>query len=265
MDKKTVYQNFIQEVYDWLLHYGPRIVLAIVIFFVGQWIIRIASKAMKNICKARKLHASLVPFVINVIRLSMQIGLFLLIMQILGVQMTLFAALLGAAGVAIGLALSGTLQNFTGGVLIIVLRPFRVGDNIKTQNEEGTVMQIRLFYTVIRTFTNTTLIVPNSKLSNEVIFNLTREQKRRLDLSVKFENSIDFKKIRPIILKTINGCDDCLKEPPSRVGIERIEMDCYTVVINIWVTSHGYQDTKFAINQLLMENLEEVLLKKAKS
>lgn len=97
-------------------------------------------------------------------------------MQLLGIQMTLFAAMIGAIGVAAGLALSGTLQNFAAGVLIILLRPFKVGDTIKTQGEEGVVSEIRLFYSVVVTPNNSTLIIPNSKLSNEVIFNLTREK-----------------------------------------------------------------------------------------
>ena len=266
MDKRSLYQKVIEEVYEWIIHYGPRILVAIAIFFIGQWLIKIAGKGLKRMARNKKLHATLAPFMMNLVQFALQIGLFLAIMQILGVQMTLFAAALGAFGVAIGLALSGTLQNFAGGVLIILLKPFKVGENIKTQDQEGTVTQIRLFYTVIRTFTNTTLIVPNSKLSNEVIFNLTREPKRRLDLTVKLENSVDFKKIKQTILSTIDAYEgDSLKDPPPRVGVERIEMDCYTVSINIWVKAHGFQDIKYEINDLLLEDLGKVLKKKTGS
>ena len=129
------------------------------------------------------------------------------LMQLLGIQMTIFAALIGAFGVAAGLALSGTFQNFASGVLIILLKPFRVGDTVSTQGHEGTVKAIRLFYTVILTFSNTTVIVPNSKLSNEIIFNLSREGNRRIDIEIKFNYGVDFEQIKGIVLAAFDSFD----------------------------------------------------------
>src|SRR5215212_5247720 len=186
----SITSRFTSHAYNWIVDFGPKIIIAIIIFIVGQWVIKLLNRGLYKILSAKRFDATLRPFLQNLLQIVLQVLLVLGMMQILGIQMTLFAAVIGAFGVAIGLSLSGTLQNFASGFLIILLKPFRVGDNIRTQNEEGTVTAIKLFYTVVRTFTNTTLIVPNGKLSNEVIFNLTREKKRRMDITIKFKHGV---------------------------------------------------------------------------
>jgi small conductance mechanosensitive channel len=260
--KDSISTKFSVRATDWIVTFGPKILIAIVVFFVGQWVIKLFNKGLKKILSAKRFDATLRPFIHNLVQVVLQVLLVLGIMQILGIQMTLFAAVIGAFGVGIGLALSGTLQNFAGGVLIIILKPFRVGENIKTQGEEGTVMAISLFYTVVRTFTNTTLIVPNSKLSNEVIFNLTREQKRRMDISLHFKYDVEFKEVHTAVMKTIEAFDGYLKDPPPRIGVEDVETDGYTVCINAWANSHGFQDTKLEFNEKLMDTLKPLINKK---
>jgi small conductance mechanosensitive channel len=215
-----------------------------------------------KILSGKRFDPTLRPFLQNLFQIILQILLVLGIMQVLGIQMTLFAAFIGATGVAIGLALSGTLQNFASGVLIILLKPFRIGDNIRTQGEEGAVTSITLFYTVVLTYNNTTLIVPNNKFSNEVIFNLTRQKKRRLEFLIKFNNEIDFNEVRAIVLKTIDLFKDCLKDPPPRVGIDKVENDGFTVIIHAWTNSHGFQDTRLQFNERLMDSLKPIIQKK---
>lgn len=261
----SIAHKFTGEAYNWIVNFGPKLFIAIVLFIVGQWVIKLINGGLNRILSNKRFDATLRPFIQNLLQIVLQVLLVLGLMQILGIQMTLFAALLGAFGVAIGLSLSGTMQNFASGVLIILLKPFRVGDNIKTQGEEGTVTSIRLFYTVIRTFNNTTLIVPNSKLSNEVIFNLTREKYRRFDVEMKFNYGVEFKKVQTIILKTIDSFEDCLKDPPARVGIEKIEQDGYTVSINVWLNSHGFYDTTMAFNEKLMNELIPLITKTAET
>jgi small conductance mechanosensitive channel len=258
----TIMQKFIDRAYNWIVVYGPRIILAIAIFFVGQWLIKNLNRWLKKILAGKRFDPTLRPFLQNLFQIILQILLILALMQVLGIQMTLFAALIGAMGVAIGLALSGTLQNFANGVLIILLKPFRIGDNIRTQNEEGTVTSIRLFYTLVRTFNNTTLIIPNNKFSNDVIFNLTREKKRRIDFTIKLSHEVDFNQVRQTILQTIASFKDCLEDPPPRVGIDKVEADGYTVVINAWTDSHGFQDTRLLFNEKVMESLRPLILKK---
>jgi small conductance mechanosensitive channel len=261
LNPDSLTHRFTSQAYNWIVSFGPRLLIAIVVFFIGQWIIKMINKGLSKILSSRRISVTLRPFIENFLKVVLQILLVLLIMGVLGIRLTLFAALVGAFGVAVGLTLSGTMQNFAGGILIILLKPFIAGDNIITQGQEGTVTSIRLFYTVIRTFNNTTLIVPNSKLSNEVIFNLTREKNRRLDVSIKFNNSVDFEAVKKIVLNTIENFDDSLKDPPHRVGIEKVEADGFTVSINLWLSSHGFQDTKLLFNERLLENLKSLTFK----
>jgi small conductance mechanosensitive channel len=258
----SITNRFAGKASDWVSTYGPRILIAIVVFFIGQWVIRLLLRGLQKVLIARHFNPTLRPFLQNLFQVILQVLLLLALMQLLGIQMTLFAAVIGAVGVAAGLALSGTLQNFASGVLIILLRPFRVGDNIKTQGEEGTVSEIRLFYSVIKTYTNTTLIVPNGKLSNEVIFNLTREQQRRIDISLKFKYEVDFEELQGRISRLLGNSGGLLKEPPARIGIEHIDDSGYTVLINVWTNSHGFQDTKMELNKQLMNELKPLFQKK---
>jgi small conductance mechanosensitive channel len=173
-------------------------------------------------------------------------------MQILGIRLTIFAALIAAFGAATGLALSGTLQNFASGILILILKPFKPGDNIVAQNIEGTVTTIQIFYTIVTTFDNRSVIMPNSKLSNEVITNISREGRRRLDIELKFNFSVDFREIKELIKETLKAVDNVLTDPPPRVGISTLETDGYKCFINIWVHAHGFQDTKLRVNEKLL-------------
>ncbi len=258
----TVAHRLTGQAYNWIVGFGPKIIIAIIIFFIGQWIIRLISNLVRKILSAKAFNATLRPFIQNLLRTILQVLLILAIMQILGIKMTVFAAIIAAFGVAAGFALSGTLQNFASGVLIIMLKPFSVGDNIKTQGEEGEVTSIRLFYTVVRTFTNTTLIVPNSKLSNEVIFNNTREAKRRMDISLKFNYGVSFEEVKKVCLATIQSFEKGLKDPEARIGIDKVEPDGYTVVINAWISAHGFQDTRLMLNEQLMRSLKDFYYKK---
>jgi small conductance mechanosensitive channel len=242
--------------YDWILTYGPKVILAIVIFFIGQWLIRMMNRWFKKILSGKRFDITLRPFLQNLFATILQALLILGLMQVLGIQMTIFAALIGALGVAAGLALSGTFQNFASGILIILLKPFKVGDTVNAQGQEGTVTTIRLFYTVILTFNNTTVIVPNSKLSNEIIFNLSKEGKRRMDIEIKFDYSVDFEKIKTIVSGTIDSCDNCLKDPPPRIGLEKFELDGFTIIVNAWTKAHGFQDTKLAFQEKILRDIK---------
>ena len=252
----TITHRLSREGLHWVLTTGPRIIIGIAIFFIGQLIIRFLNKGFKDILSAKRFSSTLRPFLQNLLKIALQAVLIFAIMQLLGIKMTLFAAVLGAMGVAAGLALSGTLQNFASGILIILLKPFVVGDNIKTQGEEGTVSEIRLFYTVVRTFTNVTLIVPNNQLSNNVIFNYSRESTLRVDISIKFSYAISFIEVKKMATDTIVSFEKGLKTPPVRVGIDKIETDGYTVIINTWIKSHGFQDTRLELNEKLMNCFE---------
>ena len=136
-----------------------------------------------------------------------------------------------------------------------------MGDNINTQGQEGTVTAIKLFYTVVLTYSNTTVIVPNSKLSNEIIFNLSREGKRRLDMDVKFNYGVEFEQIKKIALSTINSLDSCLKDPPPRIGIQQLDADGFIIAINVWTKAHGFQDTRLIVQEKLIQNIKAAGIK----
>lgn len=249
------FEDFYTKGYNWILRYGPRAIIAMLLLFIGFWIIGKMKSWLHSSLERKNIDPSLRPFLLSVSVIFLQGLLVLASMQVIGVQMTIFAAFVGAFGVATGLALSGTLQNFTSGVLILILKPFRVGDNIIAQGQEGTVASIEIFYTIVTTYDNRTVILPNSKLSNEVIVNLSREGIRRLDIELKFAFSVTFEQVKTILEHTINANRDLLKDPKFRVGVSSIDPDGFKILLNAWVKPHGYQDVKLELQQKIINNL----------
>jgi len=242
--------------YHWLVTSGPKILLGIVVLIVGFWLIRLFGKWSHGSMEKKNVDPTLKPFLVSVISVILRLLLIFCVIQIMGFQLTIFTALVGAFGVAAGLALSGTLQNFASGVLILLLKPFVVGDNIITQGLEGTVTSIQIFYTIVRTFDNRTVIVPNSKLSNEVIINISREGKRRLDIVYKFGNAADLNQLTKVINDTIDKEQSILAEPARRIGVSLLEKDGFTVLTNVWVNAHGYEDTRLRLMAALLQNIK---------
>jgi small conductance mechanosensitive channel len=248
-------QNFYDVAYEWLLNYGLKILLAIVIFFVGQMLIRMLRRWISKFFQAPRFK-QIRSFLEGLVAVSLQILLLLLLMQILGIQMTIFAAVITAFGVAAGLALSGTLQNFASGVLILLLRPYRIGDNIITQGQEGTVSSIQLFYTVVTSFDNKTIIVPNSKLSNEIIINLSRKGTRRIDIELKLSFATETEQVKKIIEQSILSSKNFLTEPTHRISVSSLEPDGYCLLVNVWVSAHGFNDARFALQERMIKDLQ---------
>lgn len=248
--------QFYDKAYNWVLTAGPKIVLAIVLAVIGLWLIRILKKWLSRHLLTKKVDSSIRPFLVNLSITAMQILLIFACMQVMGVQMTIFAAVIGAFGVAAGLALSGTLQNFTSGILILLLRPFRVGDNIIAQGQEGTVTAIQIFFTTVKTFDNKTVILPNSKLSNEVIVNLSREGNRRIDIEMKFSFGIDYNQVKDIISRSIEASAGLLNDPAHRIGISTLESDGYKVQTSVWAPAHGFNDSRLKLQEKILNDLK---------
>lgn len=253
--------KFNDKLYTWTIEKGPSFLLGMAVLFLGFWLIKVLSRWLTSRMLHKEIDPSLKPFLLNLVVVVLRILLVFGVMQIIGIEMTIFAALIGAIGVALGLALSGTLQNFASGVIILFLRPFGVGDTIIAAGQEGTVTSIQIFYTVVTTFDNRTVIYPNSKLSNEVIINISRMGSRRLDIELKFNNSIDFEIVKKIINQVIDNYKDMLKKPERRIGISSIETDGYKVSISVWTKAHGFIDTKFAFQEKLIAGLKNAGLK----
>lgn len=251
------WKKFYDRAYDWLLVYGPRIILAIAVFLAGLWLIRLFNKWLrKGFEKRKRFNPSIRYFLQNLVAISLQVLLVFLALQVAGIQLTFFAAIVAGLSVAVGLALSGTLQNFVSGILILALRPYSVGENVVMQGQEGTVTSIQLFYTTILTFDNKTIIVPNGQLSNNVIINLSRQGKRRLDINLKLSYTTHTDEVKKIIENAIRSINDILNEPVARVGVADMEFDRYTVSIQVWVNAHGYEDAKFILHERIMNDLK---------
>ncbi len=257
---KTV-DKFYDKAYDWILDKGPGVITGIIVLVIGLWLIKVFSRWLTRGLHRREVDPSLKPFFINLCVTGLRILLVIGVMQLVGVGMTLFAALIGGVSVAAGLALSGTLQNFASGVLILMLKPFGVGDNIIAQGMEGTVTSIQIFYTIVTTFDNRTVVIPNSKLSNEVIINMSSEGTRRLDVELKFSYGMDFEQIKTIIDKTIDDSKSMLKTPKKRIGISALEEGGYKVMISIWTNAHGFNDVRLTFQEKLMSNLKTAEIK----
>lgn len=249
-------EKFYDKAYDWVLTNGPRVLIGILILVIGFWLIRVTLNWFKTHMRRKEVDPSLKPFFLSVIAITLRILLVLAVMQIVGIQMTLFAAVIGAFGVAAGLALSGTLQNFACGVLILLLKPFVIGDNIITQGMEGTVTTIQIFYTIVTTFDNRAVIVPNAKLLNEVIINLSREGNRRLDIELKFHYGIDYDKIKEVLNRAIDDSVNLLHKADRRVGVSSLDDDGFRVMLNVWLHAHGYQDARLALQEKIMSYIK---------
>jgi len=253
------------EVYDkvikWLIAHGPRIAFAIIVFLIGQWIIRMCRRWLHGRLDKRGMDASLRPFFHSLLVTTLQVLLLLLIMQILGIQMTLLAAAVASLGVAAGLALSGTLQNFTGGILILILKPFRVGDIILAQAQEGTVPEILIFYTIITTTDKKTVIIPNSKLSNEVIINMSRQGFRRLDAEIKIPYTFDTAHVKQVVLEELRSMKRPEAAPEPEVNISTVEPDGYKLLASLWVDPSDYNEIKIKLNQTLLDGLKKAGVK----
>lgn len=249
-------QKFDDKAYEYILVNGPRLLTAILLMVAGFWLIKLVRRLLVAAMHKRDLDPSLQPFLKSIIIISLQVLLIIGIMQVVGMELTIFTTVIGAFSVAAGLALSGTLQNFASGVLILILKPFKVGDNILAQGQEGVVNSIEIFYTVVTTFDNKTVIIPNSKLSNEIIINTSREGKRRLDIELKLPYKTDFNEVKPIIEEVLKSSEMILKNTETRIGVVAFDADGYRISVNIWVNPHGFVDAKLIFQEKLINDLK---------
>lgn len=251
------WDKFYAKLSDWAVMNLPRIALAIVVLLLGLWLSRVFSKWLRRTLEKKDFNASLRYFILNLIVIAVQILVVVFSLQIAGVQLTFFTAIVAGLSVAAGLALSGTLQNFVSGILILLLHPYRVGDTVIMQGQEGTVSSIQLFYTIITTFDNKTIIVPNGQLSNNVTINLSREGRRRLDIELKFLYKIEFDPVKELLAEIIKSTPDILQDPEPRIGILKLEPDRFTVAVQAWTPAHGFEDIRFLLQEKLLKELQK--------
>jgi len=253
LEKKL--NNFYDQAYDWLFAIGPRLIIGLLLLFIGLWLIKKLRAILRAQMSKRQVHSSLQPFFQSLFITALYCLLIILVVTTVGVPISVFATIVGGFTVAIGLALSGTFQNFAGGVLILLLKPFELNDSIQAQGQEGMVTAIQIFYTVLSTADNKTVIIPNGKLFNEVIVNVTREGKRRLDFEVKLAYAADVDTAKKIMFDAISSTKTILAKPAPRVGIISLEVDSVKYTVNVWVQPAEFLNTKIELQEKIIKGL----------
>jgi small conductance mechanosensitive channel len=248
-------EEFYNEFHVWVVTRGPRYVGGIIFFLIGLWLIRFLRSRIRSRMSKKQVHSSLQPFLLSLSITSLYVLLIISAMNIIGFELTIFTTIIGAFSVAAGLALSGTFQNFAGGVLILLLKPFEVNDNIIAQGQDGVVTSIQIFYTVLLTGDNKTIIIPNGKLFNEVIVNVSREGKRRLDFEFRLGYAADVDKAKEIILKAIQSTQGVFNDPPVVLGVVGLEVDSIRFVVNVWADPANFLPIKIALLEKIKKDL----------
>jgi small conductance mechanosensitive channel len=248
-------EEFYQEFHVWLVTRGPKYLSGVIFFFIGLWFIRFLRSRLRDRMAKKQVHSSLQPFLLSLTITSLYVLLVITVMNIIGFELTVFTTIIGAFSVAAGLALSGTFQNFAGGVLILLLKPFELNDNIVAQGQDGKVTSIQIFYTVLVTADNKTIIIPNGKLFNEVIVNVTREGKRRLDFDVKLGYAADIDKAKQIMLDAIKVTKHIIAKQPVRVGLTNLDADGIRFTVSVWVQPADYLTVKIDLMEKIIKDL----------
>lgn len=235
------FQETLQKIYDLVVQYGMKFILAIVVLLLGLIVIRWISKGIVKMMKRGNVNESLIPFLRSIANILLKVMLIISVMGMVGIQMTSFIAVLGAAGLAVGLALQGTLQNFAGGVMILLFKPYEVGHFIEAQGFMGTVKEIQIFTTVLSTPDNRKVIIPNSPLATGSITNFSAMPIRRIDFAFGIGYGDDIDKAKDILLKMAQKDDRVLKEDnPPEVMVEALADSSVNLKLRVWVKSEDY-------------------------
>jgi len=242
---KENWEAFVTWVWDFI----PGLISAIVILFIGIWVINFLSRMLRKFFKKKDYDETLEKFLYDLINMGLKVLLVVLVITQLGVKTSSLVAILGAAGLAVGLALQGALANFAGGVLILFFKPFKIGDFIEAQGISGTVKEISIFTTKINTFGNQLAIVPNGKLSNENIVNYSIEGKRRDKIEIGISYDSNIKEAKEIILNIINSQEKVLQDPAPEIFVSELGDSAVTLSLRYWALNEDF----WAIHFFTME------------
>lgn len=239
-----------------VLNYSGKLTLALLTLLVGWWLINVLTRKVRTLLDVRNVDRALHSFISSLASIALKVLLLVSVTSMIGVETTSFIAVIGAAGLAIGLALQGSLANFAGGVLIIMFRPFRAGDWIEAQGVSGTVDSIHIFHTTLKTADNKVVIVPNGNLSNDHITNYSTEPKRRAEIKVGIDYSSDIKKAREVLLKIAED-PRVLKDPAPVVYVVGLGDSSVDLSLRIWVATADFWPVTFEFTELVKERLDE--------
>ncbi|MCW8856541.1 MAG: mechanosensitive ion channel [Kangiella sp.] len=243
--------SFAESSWQVMLDYAPKVISALVVLVIGLIIIRMIVNAVRKGFQKKNFDVTLQRFLVSLIGILLKAALVITVIGMLGIQMTTFVAMLGAAGLAIGLALSGTLQNFAGGVILLIIRPYRVGDYVEMQGHSGTVKEIQIFNTILTTPDNKTIIIPNSPISTGSMINYSTQPTRRVDFTIGIGYDDDIDTARDVILAVIAKDDRIHKEPAPFIAVSALADSSVNFTLRVWANGADYWGVYF-------ENLEAI-------
>lgn len=238
-----------EQVLEIAIKLGFKILIAVAVFIVGRWIIKWLRRFIDRFLEKRHIESTVKSFVDSFADVMFKIILFLIIINILGFSLTSFAAILAAAGLAVGMAMKDNLSNFAGGVMILINKPFRVGDYITAQGVEGNVQSTGILYTILLTSDNKTIFIPNGPLSTGTITNNSTQPDRRVDITLSINNGADVDDVKNTLLAIINKEKRIKNNPAPFVGVTTLNNGTLDVTIRVWVSSSDYGNVGVALNE----------------
>jgi len=239
--------QYLDSLLNLLLDYAPKLVAALIMLFVGIWAIRVINRISRKIMFKREIEPTLIEFLSDIIYWGLRLVLFIAVISKLGIESSSFLTILGAAGLAIGLSLQGSLSNFAGGMLIILFKPFKLGDTIEAQGVSGTVIDIQIFVTQLLTANNQVIFVPNGALSNGTITNFSKQTTRRSDLTIGISYDTDIKQARDLIMSILKSNDKVLKNPTPIVSVRELTDSGIKLAIRAWSKNEHFGDVSSEI------------------
>lgn len=242
-------EEVIKQITEMTLHYGPKLIGAIAVWLIGGWIVKMICRGAESALKKGKTDPSLMPFLTGIVNGLLRVMLIITVLGMLGIEMTSFIAILGAAGLAVGMALSGTLQNFAGGVMILIFKPFKVGDVIEAQGYVGSVSQIQIFNTIMKTPDNKTIIIPNGGLSTSSMINYSTEATRRVDWTIGVAYGDDLDKARAVIKRLCDEDSRIKKDPEVFIAVSALADSSVNFAVRAWVNAPDYWGVYFELNE----------------
>ena len=258
MDLNAEVDNLVKASQAWIpmiMEYGSRVLLAVITLAIGWWLINKVTQKLGGLLALRNADLALQGFISSLANIILKVLLIVSVASMIGVETTSFVAAIGAAGLAIGLALQGSLANFAGGVLILLFRPFRIGDCIEAQGVAGTVDSIQIFHTVLRTGDNKTIILPNGNLSNGIITNTNRQPTRKVIFDVGVAYEADLQKAREVLLELAKD-PRVLADPAPEAVISTLGDSSITVSLRVWVKTADYWNVMFMFNEQSRDRLK---------
>lgn len=247
----------IQNLIDSGISAGKHIIAAVVIFIVGRFLIKLINRLVASILQRRHIEISVQTFLSSLVNIILTILLVITVIGALGVNTTSFAALIASAGVAIGMALSGNLQNFAGGLIILLFKPYRVGDFIDVCGVQGTVSAVQIFHTILLTPDNKAVYLPNGSTSSSTITNYSREDKRRIEWTFGIDYGEDVGRARTAILSVITADARILPDPAPFVAVGGLSDSSVDIIVRVWVPTEEYWNVYFDMHQRVYETFNE--------